>query len=70
VFNQIDTGKALFNAKANGTAPMIIGLDRSTVLHSINVLSSFNSGITTRPTYTDYFDVIGVQSRGNDISAT
>jgi hypothetical protein len=60
----------LFKAKANGTAPLIVGLDRSTVLHSMNVLSSFNSALTTRPTYINNFDIIGMQSRGNDISAT
>ena len=70
VFNQIDTGQALFNARINGTAPLIIGLDRTTVKHSLNVLSSFNSVVLPRPTYTDNIDIIGLQSKGNDISAT
>lgn len=70
VFNQIETGQALFNARINGNAPLIIGLDRTTVKHSLNVLSSFNSVVLPRPTYTDNIDIIGLQSKGNDISAT
>lgn len=45
VLNQIKNGKEFFDAKAAKTAPLIIGLDRSTVKHSLNVLATFNTPV-------------------------
>jgi len=70
----------MFDAKATNTAPLIIGLDRTTLKHSLNVLATFDTppNVDTetsgksrlRPLYTNNTDIIGVQSKGNDISAT
>ena len=52
------------------SAPQIIGPDRGTVQHTVNVFSSFKEDVSyIRPDYKAYVDIIGTQSSLGDATA-
>jgi len=50
--------------------PKLIGPDRATVLHTTNTLSSFDGSENPRPSYLNWIDMVGTQSRGSDITSS
>jgi len=56
---------------SSGSRPQIIGPDKASIRHTLNVLSSFGGGATyIRPDYSSYVDILGSQSRYVDSTAT
>ena len=63
--------KSQWNNLSGSKRPKIIGPDRASVSHTMNVLSSFGASSTyIRPYYESYIDIIGTQSRYVDSTAT
>ena len=53
-----------------GNKPKLIGPDRATVQHTINLLESYSGAQDyIRPGYLDFVDIVGTQSRYNDKTA-
>lgn len=46
--------------------PKFIGPDRGTIEHTKNTLSSFTGKSKVRPSYLNYIDIVGTQSRLGD----
>lgn len=60
-----------WKALSDRETPKIIGPDRATLIHSMNVLNSFSGSVAyIRPAYEDYIDIFGSQSRYIDSTAT
>ena len=67
---EIEVLQLIRNSILSGeSVPILIGPDRATVQHSVNVMESFNGDTSVRPEYRLSIDMIGTQARYGDQTA-